>query len=255
MRRIAAGLAVLGIVIIFAAAVAGDAYADGSARFLPPSAVHPFGTDSMGRDILTLIGSGILVSLSVAVPATALSALGGLILSFGFAGRRFPSAAVIAVSDSMRSLPPIILALFLNALSGPGMAKIVAALSIGNMPSIARMCHARIAVLRTEGPAVAAECMGVSRLGIFIYHILPHLVPYLSAQCVSVFSASILTEASLSYLGCGVPPQLPSLGSMLADARGAVLTHPAIAIWPAAFLLAIGIALELVAKGIDEVSR
>ena len=57
MRRIAAGLAVLGIVIIFAAAVAGDAYADGSARFLPPSAVHPFGTDSMGRDILTLIGS------------------------------------------------------------------------------------------------------------------------------------------------------------------------------------------------------
>ena len=155
----------------------------------------------------------------------------------------------------MRSLPPIILALFLNALSGPGVAKIVAALAIGNMPSIARMCHARIAVLRTEGPAVAAECMGVSRLGIFIYHILPHLVPYLSAQCVSVFSASILTEASLSYLGCGVPPQLPSLGSMLADARGAVLTHPAIAIWPAAFLLAIGIALELVAKGIDEVSR
>ena len=219
MRRIAAGLAVLGIVIIFAAAVAGDAYADGSARFLPPSAEHPFGTDSMGRDILTLIGSG------------------------------------IPVSDSMRSLPPIILALFLNALSGPGMAKIVAALSIGNMPSIARMCHARIAVLRTEGPAVAAECMGVSRLGIFIYHILPHLVPYLSAQCVSVFSASILTEASLSYLGCGVPPQLPSLGSMLADARGAVLTHPAIAIWPAAFLLAIGIALELVAKGIDDVSR
>ena len=253
MRKIACGLVMLAFILIFAAAVSGETFADGSQRLLPPSTVHPLGTDSMGRDVLRQLGSGMLVSFSVAVPVTVFSAAGGMLLSFCFAGRKFPSAAVIATADSMRSLPPIILALFLNALSGPGVLKIVIALAAGNMPFIARMCHARIAVLRTEGPAVAAECMGIGRARIFLLHILPHILPYISLQCVSIFSSSILTEASLSYLGCGVPPASPSLGSMLADARSTVLAHPMLAVYPAVVLLLIGIALELIARGVSEI--
>ena len=250
MKKLRIGLLMLFVLVIFAVLVSGDSARD--ARFLPPSASHPLGTDALGHDIISRIGSGMLVSFAVACPATLISALGGLLLSFGFAGRKFPSTSVIAAADSMRSLPPIILALFFNALSGPGIMKIVIALSIGNIPFIARMCHSRIAVLRTEGPAVAAECLGVGRIRIFISHIIPHLLPYLLLQCVSIFSSSILTEASLSYLGCGVPPHLPSLGSMLADARSTVLVHPGPAVYPAVFLLLIGISMELIARGIEE---
>lgn len=252
MKKIRMGMAILIAILAFAALFAEDTYADGSIRLLPPSSDYPFGTDSSGRDLLGRICGGILVSFSIAIPVTLISAAGGIVLSFGFTVQKFPSAAVLSLSDSMKSIPPIILALFLNALSGPGILKLISALSIGNIPVIARMCHSRISVLRTDGPVMAAECMGIGRMRIFISHILPHLFPYLMLESVSIFSSSILTEASLSYLGCGVPPTLPSLGSILSDARSVVLVRPSMALIPAAILLLLGIALELIAKGLSE---
>ncbi len=242
------GLIILAAILVFSLAVAGESPADGTSRLESPSWEHPFGTDELGRDLMKRVGTAVLVSFSVALPVTIISLAGGMLLSYGFFLRRFPSSGVLALSDTLRSIPAIIIALFLNALSGPGILKLIAALSIGNIPVLARLCHSRIAILRSEGPVLAAETMGIGKGRIFISHILPHLMPYLALEAVSVFSSAILTEASLSYLGCGVPPTLPSLGSILSDSRG--LPAPHMIIFPALFLLLIGISLEIIARSL-----
>lgn len=250
--RIAAGVAIIAFIVVVSFLCASPGIADGSLRLQPPSLQHIAGTDTLGRDLAGRIGYGVLVSFSIALPVSMISLILGIILSFAFSGARTLNTPFLMLSDTMKSLPPILLALFLNALSGPGMVKLIAALSIGNIPNIARLCSARVIVLRSEGPALAASLMGISRGRIFIRHILPFLMPYLGAEAITIFSASILTEASLSYLGCGVPPMIPSIGSILAEGRSVMLSAPWMILIPAVVLAAVGIALEMIVSGLSE---
>lgn len=250
--RIASGVAIIAFIVVVSFFCASPGIADGSLRLQSPSLQHIAGTDTLGRDLAGRIGYGVLVSFSIALPVSMISLILGIILAFAFSGARTLNTPFLMLSDTMKSLPPILLALFLNALSGPGMMKLVVALSIGNIPNIARLCSARVIVLRSDGPALAASLMGISRGRIFIRHILPFLMPYLGAEAITIFSASILTEASLSYLGCGVPPMIPSIGSILAEGRSVMLSAPWMILIPAVVLTAVGIALEMIVSGLSE---
>lgn len=251
-RRTAFGIVMMTAIIILSLIYASPGTADGRIRLEPPSAEHAAGTDTLGRDLAGRIGYGILVSFSIAVPVSLISLVLGICLSFAFTMVRLPKALVLMLSDTMKTLPPVLLALFLNAIGGPGVIKLIIALTIGNIPNIARLCNSRAMVLRSEGPVLAASMMGVGKVRAFIKHVLPFLFPYLGAEAITIFSASILTEASLSYLGCGVPPMVPSIGSILAEARSVMLSAPWMIAIPAVLLVYIGIALEMIASGLSD---
>ena len=251
-RRRLGGIIVIALITLLSLLLASAGTAAGSERLLSPSLEHPAGTDTMGRDLAGRVAYGVLVSFSIALPVSVISILLGIALSFAFSVSGFPTIPFLMLSDTMKSLPPVLLALFLNALSGPGMLKLIVALTVGNVPNIARLCHSRMMVLRSDGPSLAALSMGVGRIKVFMTHMLPFLLPYLGTEAVSIFSASILTEASLSYLGCGVPPMIPSLGSILAEARPVMLSAPWMIAFPAVILALIGIVLDMIISGTSE---
>ena len=251
-HRTGLGIMMMAAIIILSLIYASPGTADGSLRLEPPSLEHIAGTDALGRDLAGRIGYGLLVSFSIAAPVSILSLLLGVCLSFVFTMVRLPRTPVLMLADTMKALPPVLLALFLNAVSGPGILKLIAALTIGNVPNIARLCNSKAMVLRSDGPALAASIMGIGKARSFIRHVLPFLLPYLGAEAITIFSASILTEASLSYLGCGVPPMVPSIGSILAEARSVMLSAPWMIVLPAVILVYIGTALELIASGLSD---
>ena len=252
MRKLVAGAVLFILLVLFSILFSAPSAVDTSMRLLPPSSDHLFGTDGYGRDLLAVTASGIKTSLIIGMSVTSVSMVLGIMLSFCFSHRRFPKAPFILIADSFKSVPAIIIALFLNAVSGPGVVKIIVALSAANIPNIARTSYARAPVLRNDGYSMASEAQGAGEGRIFLTHILPHIAPYLLLQGVSIFSASILAESSLSYLGCGVPVTLPSLGRILSEARPSALTAWWMIVFPAAALLLLGLSLEMAGRGVSE---
>lgn len=253
MRKLSAGLALFLSLFLLAFLFAAPEPVNTSERLLSPSSVHPFGTDCYGRDLLAVTSSGLCTSFLVASAVTLLSLSLALVLSFALSSRHMPKAPVMFLSDVLKSVPPLVLALFLGSLSGPGLLKLVIALSVSNIPNLARTASSKAPVLREEAYSKAAGQEGMGEAGIFIRHILPQLWPYLMLQSVSVFSSAVLAEASLSFLGAGVPLTLPSLGRLLADSRAFMLSSWWTGLFPSLALFLTGLSLELIGKGMEEI--
>ena len=253
MRKFAAGFSLFVLLLVFALAFSSPESVNTQERLLHPSLDHLFGTDCYGRDILRLVASGLSTSLLIALSVTALSLLLGTLLAFCFSSRKLPVAPFLFISDTLKAVPGIVLALFLSSISGPGMAKLCLALAAANVPNLARTAYSKAPVLREEAYSKAAEAEGMGETRIFFSHIFPHLWPYLMLQCVSVFSSAVLAEASLSFLGCGVPLTVPSLGRLLSESRGFLLTAWWTCAFPSAVLFLTGLSLELIGKGVREI--
>lgn len=252
MKRLIFGSLLLLFIIIAALFLEGDAYVDAASRLSPPTGDNIMGTDAFGRSLSAMIGKGVLVSIAIASAITALSFAAGIMLSFLFFSWEMPNPLFITAMLAVKSIPPVILALFLNALSGPGILKLIAVLSIGQMANIATTAYSRVAVLRNEEFVLASFGLGKSRLYVFRKHIIPALIPYIALQSVSVFLSSILSESSLSFLGCGVPVTTATIGSILAEARATAAIAPWTVVFPAAILLLIGIALECIISALSK---
>lgn len=253
MIKLRSGLVLLLAMLMLAVLCSSPEAVNTAERLLPPSLSHPFGTDGYGRDLLRMTASGLLTSFLTALAVSALSLFTGTLLSFCFSSRHLPGAPFLFLSDTLKAVPAVVLALFLSSLSGPGMIKLILALSLANIPNLARTAYSRAPVLREEAFSKAAEAEGMGEGRIFLSHILPHIWPYMALQCVSVFSSAVLAEASLSFLGCGVPLTVPSLGRLLSESRGFFLTSWWTAFFPSAALFLTGLSLELTAKGMREV--
>ena len=251
MKRVAAGVLIILSILLLAIIFSTFDSARGD-RLLSPSVDHILGTDTLGRDLALRIGRGTLISLSIAFSVTAISLILGIALSFLFFIRDIPSTPLMTVTLMLKTVPPVLLALFLNALTGPGVLKLIIVLSLGNIADIAETAFSDVSVLRSEDYVLASIGLGKSRIKVFAIHVLPNEKSYLLTQGLSIFSASILSEASLSFLGCGVPVTLSTLGSILSEARSVVMSAPWMAIFPSLVLLAIGIGLSLIVSGLSE---
>ena len=252
MRKLIAAMALISCVFLLALILAGAGVIDMQMRLQPPSAEHPMGTDSFGRDLMERLSAGLAVSIMIAAAATVASLLLGLCLSYAFFIRPFSSPLFTTLLLSLKSIPTILLALFLNALTGPGLLKLVAVLAIGHAADIAQTAYSRIIVLRGEDYVAAAIGIGERRSLVFLRHVLPEVLRSLLYQAISIFSSSILTEASLSFLGCGIPVTLPSIGGIFAESRTVMSSAPWMVAFPAMALLLIGILLEIAASGLSE---
>ncbi len=197
-----------------------------------PSLSHPFGTDWFGRDVLARVMAGGRASWAVAL--LALAAGGSLGLAVGLGAGFFPgiwTAFLIRLADALLAFPPILLALVLAVLLGPGVAGVALSLALFNFPYFARLAHAGVWELRAREFVLAARAVGATPGRILLRHILPNLASSLLVQATFSLSTSLLAEASLSYLGLGVQPPHPTWGRMLWEAQTWVFRTP----WPAVF--------------------
>lgn len=252
MRKIGIGVAlILAIILISCATASFNPAIDSSKALLQPSWEHLLGCDFLGRDLLSLMSSGVLISVSVAALTVFISISVGLLLALAMS---FKSLSFFAfpISDSLKLLPTVPLALFFSSVGGPGVWKLVLAMSITMIPVVSRACYARLAVLKKERFILSSYAMGKSHLCVFFTHMLPHLQSYLREQSVSLFLSSILLESSLSYLGAGLPAGTPSLGRIIADAKAYMLSEPLQLLFPALLLFLIGFSLVMVIKGLSE---
>jgi len=194
--------------------------ADFLALLAPPSLAHPFGTDSFGRDVLTRILYGARVSLAVSVTgvlaAAVLGSSAGLISAY-MGG--WSAAVLMRISDLLFSFPSFVLALFLMVVLGFGVANIAASIALIYLPLFTRLARNMALVVKDEPWVQAAELMGQSTFSVLSREILPNIAAPLFVQFAIGIAFGIVIEAGLSFLGLGVQPPAPSLGTIMADGR------------------------------------
>ena len=209
-----------------------------------PSEVNLLGADMMGRDVLSRIIHGARVSLAVAVGATVLgSGIGAAVgLACGYLGGWF-DLIVQRVTEIMDALPLLVMALVITASLGPSLRNTIIAIAIPLVPHVARVIRSNVLALREMPFVEAAKATGMSEMRIAVVHVLPNTLAPLIVLATAQLGSTILTEASLSFLGLGVPEPYPSWGRMLSESAAEyVRTAPWLVIFP-------GLAISLVVFG------
>jgi peptide/nickel transport system permease protein len=204
-------------------------------RLEGPSAAHWAGTDELGRDTLSRLMWGARLSLAISVTVVAISlalglAIGGLA---GYLGGWADTALTTFAMNTFLALPGILLAIAFAAFLGPGFINLVLALAIGGWAGYARLVRAQVMAVRDREYVDAARALGASGMRIFFRHILPNIVQPILVQAAIGMAGVILAEATLSFLGLGIPAPAPSWGSMLNDARLHLFDAPRLVIFPA----------------------
>jgi peptide/nickel transport system permease protein len=215
---------------------------DLGSRLVAPGQGHWFGTDELGRDIFSRTLYGARISLIVAVSVVSLSLGIGLVagLAAGFYGGWTDTVLNVYVTNAFLALPGILLAIAFVAFLGPGLFNLILALSISGWVGYARLVRAQVMAVKEREFVEAARALGASDLRVMCRHILPNIVQPLIVQAAIGMAGAVLAEATLSFLGLGVPPPAASWGAMLNDARSHLFDSPHLVIFPAtAVMLAV----------------
>jgi peptide/nickel transport system permease protein len=208
---------------------------DLTGRLMGPSAAHWFGTDELGRDILSRVLFGARISLLVAVSVVGLSGSIGLVAGTiaGFYGGWRDTVINIYVMNAFLALPGILLAIAFVAFMGPGLGNVIVALAISGWVGYARLVRAQVMAVKEREFVEAARALGASDLRLIARHVLPNIVQPLIVQSAIGMAGAVLAEATLSFLGLGIPPPAASWGSMLNDARSHLFDAPHLVVFPA----------------------
>jgi peptide/nickel transport system permease protein len=242
------------IVLVFALAVAADwlPLADPYKQALLgrrqlPSLSHLLGTDALGRDILARVVFGARASLAVGILAPVIAtAIGGTLgMLAGYFRGRFETL-VTGASDVLLAFPPLVLALAIVAYLGQSVPNLIAVLAILTVPAVTRVSRAATLTLREREFVTAARALGASHARILLREILPNVMLPLGAYFLVLVAVIIVAEGILSFLGLGVPPPLPSWGSMIAEGRDSLDNAPHIAFIPAIAMFLTVLAFNLV---------
>jgi peptide/nickel transport system permease protein len=216
-----------------------------------PTLEHPFGSDSLGRDVLTRVIYAFRVSLLVAVGSVLVAfAVGGPIgLVAGFRGG-WVDGLLMRPIDLLLALPALLLAVALIAIVGPGALIALLAISIIYLPIIARVVRSSVIVVREQPYVDGARARGASELSIMLRHVLPNSLGPALVQATVLMGFAIQIEAALSFLGLGAQPPTPSLGIMLSDGRDVLTLAPWVEIFPGLALALVVLGFNLVGDGL-----
>ncbi|OBA85914.1 ABC transporter permease [Mycolicibacterium mucogenicum] len=220
----------------------------------PPSGAHWFGTDELGRDVLSRVLTGLQASMTVAVVSVACAAVVGTALGV-MAGYRggWLDTVVMRVVDVMFAFPVLLLAMAIVAVLGPGLATTIAAISVVYVPIFARVARASTLAVRAEPYVAVSRTMGTGTAYILARHVLPNITGPLIVQTSLSLAFAILSEAALSFLGLGIQPPQPSLGRMIFDSQGFVTLAWWMAVFPGAAIVVIVLACNLLGDGLRDV--
>lgn len=220
----------------------------------PPSGAHWFGTDELGRDVLSRVLVAIQASLRVAVASVAFAAVVGV--TFGVvAGYRggWVDTVFMRIVDVLFAFPVLLLALAIVAILGPGVTTTMLAIGVVYTPIFARVARASTLSVRVEPFVAVSRSMGTGHGFILLRHVLPNIAAPLIVQTSLSLAFAILSEAALSFLGLGIQPPEPSLGRMIFDSQGFVTLAWWMAVFPGAAIFAIVLAFNLLGDGLRDV--
>ena len=226
---------------------------DVARRLAAPSAVHWLGTDSLGRDIVSLLIVGSRVSIAVGLIAVGIGIAFGVALGLLAAVRRgWVEETVMRLADFTFAFPALLSAIMLTAIYGPGLVTSIVAIGIFNVPVFARIARASALQVRSREFVTAARALGKGEWRITFEHVLPNIAAILIVQATIQFALAILAEAALSYLGLGTQPPAPSWGRMLNEAQQQLFQAPQLAIYPGLAIALSVLGLNLIGDGLRD---
>jgi peptide/nickel transport system permease protein len=219
----------------------------------PPSAIHLFGTDDLGRDIFTRILWGARTSLIAGVIPVVIALVISIPLGLlsGYVGGWLDSL-IMRLTDAMLACPFLITAIALAAFLGPSLRNAMIAIGVAAAPTFLRLARSIVLSIKVEDYVEAARAVGNSRLRIGLRHILPNMMPPLFIQGSITMASSIVAESSLSFLGLGQQPPAPSWGSMLTTAQRFISDAPWMALWPGLMIFVVVMAFNLLGDGLRD---
>ena len=223
-------------------------------RLQAPSAVHWFGTDHFGRDILSMIMVGAQTSIAVAIVAVGIGMGIGVPLGLAAAARRgsLLDETIMRGNDLVFAFPSLLIAIMITTVFGPSALNAIIAIGIFNIPVFARLTRGAALPLWTRDYILSARVSGKGPVRISVEHILPNVTNLLIVQGTIQFSLGILAEAALSYVGLGVQPPTPSWGRMLADSQTLIAIAPHMAMFPGFAILLTVLGLNLAGDGLRD---
>ncbi len=255
MRTFGAILAALLVVAALAApwlAPRDPAALDLSLRLTPPSAAHWLGADELGRDVFSRLLYGARVSLAVGTGVVALSLAAGLLVGAGagFYGGWLDRFFNVIVINTLQAFPGVLLAVAVVSFAGQGLGKLIIALSLGGWIGYARLIRGQVMAMKEREFVQAARALGAGDVRVIARHILPNIARPIVVQSAVGMATAVISEATLSFLGLGIPPPAPSWGSMLNDGRGHLFDAPHLVIFPALAVMAAVLAFNFLGDAI-----
>jgi peptide/nickel transport system permease protein len=221
-------------------------------RTRAPSPEHWFGTDMLGRDIYSRVVYGARVSLTVGFSVAIIASAVGLAIGLVSGFVRRADGIVMRVMDGLMSIPPILLAIALMALTRGSVGNVILAITIAEIPRVSRLVRGVVLSLREQPYVDAAVAAGTRTPMIILRHILPNTMAPMTVQATYICGSAMIVEAILSFIGAGTPPTIPSWGNIMAEGRALWQVKPFIVFFPATFLSVTVLAVNLVGDGLRD---
>ena len=221
-------------------------------RTREPSADFWFGTDMLGRDIYSRVLYGARVSLVVGFSVAILASLAGLAIGLVSGFVRWTDGIIMRVMDGMMSIPPILLAIALMALTRGSVGNVITAITIAEFPRVSRLVRGVVLSLREQPYVDAAVAAGTRTPMIILRHILPNTLAPMTVQATFICASAMIVESILSFIGAGTPPNIPSWGNIMAEGRALWQVKPFIVFFPAVFLSLTVLAVNLLGDGLRD---
>jgi peptide/nickel transport system permease protein len=221
-------------------------------RLRPPGAEHWFGTDMLGRDVYSRVIYGTRVSLTVGLAVALLSTVVGLAIGLVTGFIRWLDAVMMRVMDGLMSIPSVLLAIALISLTTASLRNVIIAITITEIPRVVRLVRSLVLTLREQPYIDAAVASGTRLPAILLRHILPNTLAPLLVQATYICASAMITEAILSFVGAGTPPNIPSWGNIMAEARSLIQVAGTILLFPGIFLSLTVLSVNLLGDGMRD---
>ena len=225
---------------------------DPSARLEAPSPEHRFGTDALGRDVYSRALLGGRISLIVGCTVAALATVFGVVLGMVAGFVRRADGPVMRVMDGLMAIPGILLAIALMAVTRASLTTVIVAITVPEIPRVVRLVRSLSLTLREQLFVEAAHAVGTRLPAVLWRHVLPNMLAPVVVQATFVAASAVLIEASLSFLGVGIPAQTPSWGNMMAEGRNVVAVAFHIILYPGILLAITVLSINMVGDGLRD---
>lgn len=221
-------------------------------RLQGPSSEFWFGTDMLGRDVYSRVVYGARVSLIVGISVALLSTVIGLAIGLITGFLRWADAIIMRIMDGLMSIPSILLAIALMALTKASIENVIIAITLAEIPRVVRLVRSLVLSLREQPYVEAATASGTSLVKTLVKHILPNTMAPLLVQATYICASAMITEAILSFIGAGTPPNIPSWGNIMAESRSMFQIASYLIIFPAVFLSLTVLAVNFLGDGMRD---
>lgn len=221
-------------------------------RLKPPSWDNWFGTDALGRDVYSRVMYGARVSLTVGVAVAILSTVIGMAIGLVTGFVRWLDPIVMRIMDGLMSIPSILLAIALMALTKASIENVILAITLAEVPRVVRLVRSLVLSLREQPYVEAAAASGTPLVKTLLRHILPNIAAPLLVQATYICASAMITEAILSFIGAGTPPNIPSWGNIMAESRSLFQIAGYLILFPSIFLSATVLAVNYLGDGLRD---